>query len=199
LPLEITPALIEEVRAELPELPDARRQRFVEAHGLPDYDAGVLTSSRDMADYFEAVAGGCDDPKLAANWVMGELAGALNRDGTDIADSPLDAESLAGLLRRVLDGTLSGKMAKEVFEAMWNGEGDADAIIAERGLEQVTDAGEIEALVDEVIASNPEQLEQYRAGKTKLMGFFVGQVMKASGGKANPQQVNEILRSRLDG
>ena len=199
LPLEITPALIEEVRAELPELPDARRQRFVEAHGLPDYDAGVLTSSRDMADYFEAVAGGCDDPKLAANWVMGELAGALNRDGTDIADSPLDAESLAGLLRRVLDGTLSGKMAKEVFEAMWNGEGDADAIIAERGLEQVTDAGEIEALVDEVIASNPEQLEQYRAGKTKLMGFFVGQVMKASGGKANPQQVNEILRGRLDG
>ena len=199
LPLEITADLIEAVRSELPELPDAKRARFVADYGLSDYDAGVLTTSRELADFFEAVAGGCGDAKLAANWVMGELAGALNRDGLDIADSPVDAEALAGLLRRVLDDTISGKIAKEVFEAMWQGEGDADAIIAERGLEQVTDVGAIESLVDEAIAANPQQLEQYRAGKTKLMGFFVGQVMKASGGKANPQQVNEILRRKLDG
>ncbi|MEX0385452.1 Asp-tRNA(Asn)/Glu-tRNA(Gln) amidotransferase subunit GatB [Spiribacter onubensis] len=199
LPLEITPAFIDEVRAELPELPDAKRARFASNYGLPDYDAGVLTSSRELADYFEAVASGCGDAKLAANWVMGEFSGALNKAGLDIIDSPVDAESLAGLLRRIVDETISGKIAKEVFEAMWQGEGDADAVIADRGLEQVTDSAAIEAMVDEAIAANPQQLEQYRAGKTKLMGFFVGQVMKASGGKANPQQVNEILRQRLDG
>ena len=199
LPLEITPALIDEVRGELPELPDARRGRFVTDYGLPDYDAGVVTASREMADYFEAVVSGCGDAKLAANWVMGELAGALNRAGLDIADSPVSAETLAGLLRRISDETISGKIAKEVFEAIWAGEGDADAIIEARGLKQVTDSSAIEAMVDEVIAANPEQLEQYRAGKTKLMGFFVGQVMKASAGKANPQQVNQILKQRLDG
>jgi aspartyl-tRNA(Asn)/glutamyl-tRNA(Gln) amidotransferase subunit B len=199
LPLEITPALIDEVRNELPELPDARRGRFVTDYGLPDYDAGVVTASREMADYFEAVVSGCGDAKLAANWVMGELAGALNRAGLDIADSPVSAETLAGLLRRISDETISGKIAKEVFEAIWAGEGDADAIIEARGLKQVTDSSAIEAMVDEVIAANPEQLEQYRAGKTKLMGFFVGQVMKASAGKANPQQVNQILKQRLDG
>ncbi len=199
LPLEITPAFIDEVRAELPELPDAKRARFAGDYGLPDYDAGVLTSSRELADYFEAVASACGDAKLAANWVMGEFSGALNKAGLDIADSPVDAEALAGLLRRIVDETISGKIAKEVFEAMWQGEGDADAVIADRGLEQVTDSSAIEAMVDEAIAANPQQLEQYRAGKTKLMGFFVGQVMKASGGKANPQQVNEILRQRLDG
>jgi len=199
LPLEITPALIDEVREELPELPDARRSRFVTDYGLPDYDAGVVTASREMADYFEAVVSGCGDAKLAANWVMGELAGALNRAGLDIADSPVSAETLAGLLRRISDETISGKIAKEVFEAIWAGEGDADAIIEARGLKQVTDSSAIEAMVDEVIAANPEQLEQYRAGKTKLMGFFVGQVMKASAGKANPQQVNQILKQRLDG
>ncbi|MEX0374095.1 Asp-tRNA(Asn)/Glu-tRNA(Gln) amidotransferase subunit GatB [Spiribacter pallidus] len=199
LPLEITPALIDQVREELPELPDARRGRFVTDYGLPDYDAGVVTASREMADYFEAVVSGCGDAKLAANWVMGELAGALNRAGLDIADSPVSAETLAGLLRRISDETISGKIAKEVFEAIWAGEGDADAIIEARGLKQVTDSSAIEAMVDEVIAANPEQLEQYRAGKTKLMGFFVGQVMKASAGKANPQQVNQILKQRLDG
>ena len=199
LPLEITPAFIEEVRAELPELPDAKRARFAGDYGLPDYDAGVLTSSRELADYFEAVASGGGDAKLAANWVMGEFSGALNKAGLDIADSPVDAEALAGLLRRIVDETISGKIAKEVFEAMWQGEGDADTVIADRGLEQVTDSSAIEAMVDEAIAANPQQLEQYRAGKTKLMGFFVGQVMKASGGKANPQQVNEILKQRLDG
>jgi len=199
LPLEITPGFIEEVRAELPELPDAKRARFAGDYGLPDYDAGVLTSSRELADYFEAVASGGGDAKLAANWVMGEFSGALNKAGLDIADSPVDAEALAGLLRRIVDETISGKIAKEVFEAMWQGEGDADTVIADRGLEQVTDSSAIEAMVDEAIAANPQQLEQYRAGKTKLMGFFVGQVMKASGGKANPQQVNEILKQRLDG
>ncbi len=199
LPLEITPGFIEEVRAELPELPDAKRARFAGDYGLPDYDAGVLTSSRELADYFEAVASSCGDAKLAANWVMGEFSGALNKAGLDIADSPVDAEALAGLLRRIVDETISGKIAKEVFEAMWQGEGDADTVIADRGLEQVTDSSAIEAMVDEAIAANPQQLEQYRAGKTKLMGFFVGQVMKASGGKANPQQVNEILKQRLDG
>ncbi|MEX0429898.1 Asp-tRNA(Asn)/Glu-tRNA(Gln) amidotransferase subunit GatB [Spiribacter insolitus] len=199
LPLEITRAFIDEVRAELPELPDAKRARFASDYGLPDYDAGVLTSSRELADYFEAVASACGDAKLAANWVMGEFSGALNRAGLDIADSPVDAEALAGLLRRIVDETISGKIAKEVFEAMWQGEGDADAVIADRGLEQVTDSSAIEAMVDEAIAANPQQLEQYRAGKTKLMGFFVGQVMKASGGKANPQQVNDILKQRLDG
>ena len=199
LPLEITAEMIESVRSELPELPDAKRERFVSDYGLSNYDAGVLTSSRELADYFEQVALTCADAKLAANWVMGELAGALNKTGTELADSPIDADRLAGLLKRILDETISGKIAKEVFEAMWQGEGDADTVIEAKGLKQVTDASAIEAMVDEVIAANPQQLEQYRAGKTKLMGFFVGQVMKASAGKANPAQVNEILKRRLDG
>ncbi len=199
LPLEITAEMIESVRSELPELPDAKRERFVSDYGLSNYDAGVLTSSRELADYFEQVALACADAKLAANWVMGELAGALNKTGTELADSPIDADRLAGLLKRILDETISGKIAKEVFEAMWQGEGDADTVIEAKGLKQVTDASAIEAMVDEVIAANPQQLEQYRAGKTKLMGFFVGQVMKASAGKANPAQVNEILKRRLDG
>ncbi|PWG65233.1 Asp-tRNA(Asn)/Glu-tRNA(Gln) amidotransferase subunit GatB [Sediminicurvatus halobius] len=199
LPLEVTPQLIEDVRAELPELPDAKKARFVEQYGLPAYDAGVLTSSRELADYYEAVAAEAGDAKLAANWVMGDLAGALNKAGLDITESPVGPERLAGMLRRVVDGTISGKIAKDVFDALWNGEGDADAVIEAKGLKQVTDTAAIEAMVDEVIAANPEQLEQYRAGKTKLMGFFVGQVMKASRGKANPQAVNEVLQRKLNG
>jgi aspartyl-tRNA(Asn)/glutamyl-tRNA(Gln) amidotransferase subunit B len=199
LPLEITEALIDEVRAEMPELPDAKSARFQADHGLSAYDAGVLTGSRELADYFEAVVAESGDAKLAANWVMGELSGALNKAGLEITESPVDATTLAGLLVRIRDETISGKIAKEVFEAIWQGEGDADTVIDARGLRQVTDSAAIEAMVDEVIAANPGQLEQYRAGKTKLMGFFVGQVMKASGGKANPQQVNEILKQRLDG
>ena len=199
LPLEITSAFIDEVRAELPELPDAKSVRFQQDYGLSAYDAGVLTGSRELADYFEAVVAAAGDAKLSANWVMGELSGALNKASLDITQSPVDAATLAGLLARIRDETISGKIAKEVFEAIWNGEGDADAVINARGLRQVTDNSAIEAMVDEAIAANPEQLEQYRAGKTKLMGFFVGQVMKASGGKANPQQVNEILKQRLDG
>jgi len=201
LPLVIDEATIERIRAELPELPDARRARFTAEYGLSDYDAAVLTASREQADFYEAVVaalGKVDGGgKLAANWVMGDLAGALNRDGYDVAQSPVSAERLAGLLLRIADQTVSGKIAKTVFEAMWAGEGDADTVIEAKGLRQVTDTAAIEALVDTVIADNPNQLAQYRAGKDKLLGFFVGQVMKASAGKANPEQVNALLRERL--
>lgn len=198
LPLEIDTALITAVRAEIPELPDIRRQRFVEQYQLSSYDAGVLTASRELADFYEVVAASAD-AKLAANWVMGDFSAALNKTGLELAASPVSAEALGGLVSRISDDTISGKIAKEVFEAMWETGQAADTIIAERGLEQVTDAGAIEAIIDEVIAANPGQLEQYRAGKTKLMGFFVGQTMKMSGGKANPQQVNDILKRKLDG
>jgi aspartyl-tRNA(Asn)/glutamyl-tRNA(Gln) amidotransferase subunit B len=199
LPLAISEQEIEALRAELPELPWAKRARLQEDYGLSDYDAGVLTATRALADFFETVARATDDAKLSANWVMGELAGALNRDGLDIGRSRVDADALAGLLRRIGDDTISGKIAKEVFEAMWAGEGDADTIIEARGLKQITDAGEIEAIVEQVLADNPGQLEQYRGGKDKLFGFFVGQVMKATRGKANPAQVNQVLRTKLDG
>ncbi|MGH8504190.1 MAG: Asp-tRNA(Asn)/Glu-tRNA(Gln) amidotransferase subunit GatB [Gammaproteobacteria bacterium] len=198
LPLEIDSALIEAVRAELPELPDAKRQRFIRDFGLSPYDATVLTSTRELATYFEDVVRELDgNPKLAANWVMGEVLGALNREGKEISASSLNSAKLAGLLKRIEDDTISGKLAKEVFEAMWAGEGDADDIIEKRGLKQITDTSAIEAMIDGVIASNPQQLAQYRAGKDKLFGFFVGQVMKASKGKANPAQVNEILKRKL--
>ncbi|MDE2070789.1 MAG: Asp-tRNA(Asn)/Glu-tRNA(Gln) amidotransferase subunit GatB [Gammaproteobacteria bacterium] len=200
LPLEIAPAFIAAVRETLPELPDAKRQRFAEQYGLSGYDAGLLTASRELADYYEAVVkavGG--EPKACANWVMGELAAALNRGNQDIAASPVSAAALAGLIKRVLDNTVSGKLAKEVFEAMWAGEGEADAVIAGRGLTQITDSSAIEKVIDEVMAANPEQLAAYRAGKDKLFAFFVGQVMKASKGKANPQQVNALLKRKLAG
>jgi len=199
LPLEIGPELVDAVRAGLPELPWRKRERFITEYGLSEYDAGVLSASRAAADYFETVAAGLADKKLAANWVMGELAGALNKAGLEITASPLDPEALLGLLRRIEDETISGKIAKEVFEAMWAGEGDADAVIEARGLRQITDSGSVEAVVMEVIAANPQQLEQYRSGKDKLFGFFVGQVMKATGGKANPALVNELLKRLLAG
>jgi aspartyl-tRNA(Asn)/glutamyl-tRNA(Gln) amidotransferase subunit B len=198
LPLEVDEALIDHVRETMPELPDAKRDRFMEEYALSGYDAGVLTSSRELADFFESVvqeSGG--QAKLSANWVMGELSGALNKAGLEIAESPVTPRMLGGMLKRIEDNTISGKIAKDVFEAMWNGEGEADEVIEARGLKQVTDTGAIEAMIDEVIAANPGQVEQYRAGKDKLMGFFVGQVMKASGGKANPQQVNELLQKKL--
>jgi len=199
LPLEIGHELVDEVRAGLPELPWHKRDRFMDAYGLSEYDAGVLSVGRAVADYFETVAAGLADKKLAANWVMGELAGALNKAGLDISASPIRADALLSLLRRVEDETISGKIAKEVFEAMWAGEGEADAVIEARGLKQITDTGSVEAVVREVIAANPQQLEQYRAGKDKLFGFFVGQVMKATGGKANPALVNELLKKLLAG
>jgi aspartyl-tRNA(Asn)/glutamyl-tRNA(Gln) amidotransferase subunit B len=199
LPVAITEAQIDSVRAALPELPDDRRRRFSGDYGLSDYDAGVLTSSRALADYYEAVAAAVADRKLAANWVMGELSGALNKEGVDIESSRVAAGDLSGLLARIEDNTISGKIAKEVFEAMWAGEGTADEVIDKRGLRQITDTSEIEAIIDEVMAANPGQLEQYRSGKEKLFGYFVGQVMKATRGKANPALVNELLKSKLGG
>ncbi|HDK02913.1 MAG TPA: Asp-tRNA(Asn)/Glu-tRNA(Gln) amidotransferase subunit GatB [Gammaproteobacteria bacterium] len=200
LPLEIDAAFIDEVRATLPELPDEKRRRFAEQYGLAAYDACVLTVTRELADYYEVVVeavGG--EPKLAANWVMGDLGGALNKAGLDITTAPVSAAQLGGMLRRISDGTISGKIAKQVFEALWEGAGDADRVIEESGLRQITDSGAIESIIDQALAANPAQLEQYRAGKDKLFGFFVGQVMKACQGKANPAQVNALLKKKLDG
>ncbi|SIT68896.1 aspartyl/glutamyl-tRNA(Asn/Gln) amidotransferase subunit B [Ectothiorhodosinus mongolicus] len=200
LPLDIDSGFVESVRASLPELPDEKKHRFMTHYGLSAYDAGVLTASREMADYYEVVVKtAAGQAKLAANWVMGEFSGALNKDGLDIGASPVSATGLGGLLSRIHDETISGKIAKEVFEAMWAGEGSADDIIQARGLKQITDTGAIEQMIDEVIAANPSQLEQYRSGKDKLFGFFVGQVMKATAGKANPAQVNELLKKKLQG
>ena len=200
LPLAIDEATIEAVRATLPELPDEKAARFARDHGLSEYDAGVLTASREMAEYYEAVVKGLGgNPKLAANWVMGELSGALNRDGLDVVQSRIDATGLAGLLARIADDTISGKIAKEVFEAMWTEGRAADEIIEAKGLKQITDTSAIERAIDEVMAKNPQQLADYRGGKDKLFGFFVGQVMKATQGKANPAQLNELLRAKLTG
>jgi aspartyl-tRNA(Asn)/glutamyl-tRNA(Gln) amidotransferase subunit B len=200
LPVAIDAAFIEAVAAGLPELPDAKRQRFMADYGLSSYEAGVLTATRELADFYEAaVAASGGLGKLAANWVTGELAGALNRDGRDIGESPVDAAALAGLLRRIEDGTLSGKLAKQVFEAMWSGAGSADAVIEQQGLRQITDTSAIEGIIREILEKNPKQLEQYRGGQEKLFGFFVGQVMKATQGKANPAQVNELLRRLIGG
>ena len=202
LPIVIDKAYIEAVRATLPELPGAKRQRFIESYGLNDYDAALLVPHHDLADYFEAVVSACDAAKPAANWILGDLSGALNRNEISISESPITAERLAGLITRIEDGTLSSKLAKQVFDAMWDGEGDADDIIAARGLKQVSDSGALEAMVDEVIANNPDQVAQYRAAdeakRKKLSGFFVGQIMKASQGQANPQMLNALLLKKLD-
>ncbi|WP_448507634.1 Asp-tRNA(Asn)/Glu-tRNA(Gln) amidotransferase subunit GatB [Immundisolibacter sp.] len=197
LPIEVSEAWVEQLRAQLPELPQARQARFVARYGLSDYDAGLLTAERELADYFEATLAGGAEPKLAANWINGELAAALNRDDLPITAAPISPAALGGLLGRIADQTLSGKLAKDVFAAMWQGEGDADAIIEARGLKQITDTGAIEAAVRQVLAANPEQVEQLRAGKDKVLGFLVGQVMKATGGKANPAQVNSLLRAKV--
>ncbi len=197
-PLVLEDAFIEETRQTLPELPDAKRARFMQDYGLSAYDAGVLTASRALADYYEEVVRASEtDPKTAANWIASELSGYLNRDNKEIQDSPVTARMMAGLLRRLADNTLSGKIAKDVLEAMWAGEGDADTVIAKKGLKQITDEAAIEKVIDEVIAKNSKQLEQYRAGQEKLFGYFVGQVMKATGGKANPAQVNALLKKKL--
>ncbi len=200
LPLVIDEAMIEQVRATMPELPDEKAARFVRDHGLSEYDAGVLTSSRELAGYYETVVrklGG--QAKLAANWVMGDLAGALNKDNLDIVQSRVSADAFAGLLARIQDNTISGKIAKEVFEAMWSDGKGADEIIEAKGLKQITDTSAIESAIDDVMAKNPGQLADYRSGKDKLFGFFVGQVMKATGGKANPAQLNELLKRKLAG
>jgi aspartyl-tRNA(Asn)/glutamyl-tRNA(Gln) amidotransferase subunit B len=198
LPVELDEAFIASVRATLPELPDQKAARLGTQYGLSAYDAGVLSASRELADYYEElVAAAPQDPKLAANWVMGELAAALNRDGLELSAGKMPAARLAQLLRRVSDQTISGKIAKEVFEAMWVEGSGADAVIEAQGLRQITDSSAIEKAIDEVMARNAEQLAAYRAGKDKLFGFFVGQVMKATGGKANPAQLNELLRKKL--
>ncbi|MEO8158567.1 MAG: Asp-tRNA(Asn)/Glu-tRNA(Gln) amidotransferase subunit GatB [Betaproteobacteria bacterium] len=197
LPLHVEQAWIEEVRGKLPELPQARRERYVRDFALAAYDATALTSSRETADYFEnMVAQVPGEAKLCANWIMGELSARLNREGLEIAASPISAQNLAGLMQRIADGTLSGKMAKEVFEAMWTGD-SADEIIERKGLKQLSDAGAIGKIIDDVIAANSQQVADYRAGKEKAFNSLVGQVMKASKGKANPAQVNEILKNKL--
>ena len=199
LPVEVTSDFIEIVRASLPELPDAKRQRFITQYGLSQYDADSLTQNRDVAEYFEAVTALTNDAKLTANWMNGDVAAALNRAGLEITAIPVNTQALASLLKRIQDNTISGKIAKEVFDALWNGEGSTDEIIEKKGLKQITDSSAIEGLIDGIIAANPKQVEEYRSGKDKLFGFFVGQAMKASKGKANPEQLNAILKQKLEG
>ncbi|MDT8440102.1 MAG: Asp-tRNA(Asn)/Glu-tRNA(Gln) amidotransferase subunit GatB [Desulfuromonadales bacterium] len=199
VPLVIGPDWIAATEADLPELPDARRRRFVAELGLSDYDAGVLSAERPLADYFEACLAQAGDAKSCANWVMGEVARKLNEDGTAIEEAPVTPAMLAGLLARIADNTISGKIAKTVFDKMWSSGANADTIIDQEGLKQVTDSGAIAAMVEEILAANPAQVEQYRNGQEKVFGFFVGQVMKASKGKANPAIVNDLLKSRLSG
>ena len=200
LPLVISPAWIEEVRAAMPELPEEMKARFVSDYGLSAYDAAALTAARETADFFEqaVAAAGAGNAKACANWVMGELAARLNREEKDTADAPVTPQQLAGLVARIADGTISGKIAKEIFDALWNGEGqDADAIIEAKGLKQISDSGALEKLIDDVLAANPKSVEEFRAGKEKAFNALVGQAMKATKGKANPQQVNELLRKKL--
>ncbi|MDN2654854.1 Asp-tRNA(Asn)/Glu-tRNA(Gln) amidotransferase subunit GatB [Cobetia sp. 14N.309.X.WAT.E.A4] len=203
LPVEVDDAYIEHLRQTLPELPAEKRARFEGELGLSAYDASVLSASREMADFFEEVKDVCGDAKQAANWVQGELSGRLNKENLDITVSPVSAAQLGGLIKRIVDETINGKAAKQVFAALWDGEGEsADEVIESRGLKQVTDTGAIEAVVDQVIADNPAQVTQYQEAEPdkrgKMIGFFVGQVMKASRGTANPQQVNKVLKEKLD-
>jgi len=202
LPLVISPVWIEEVKAAMPELPEEMKARFMRDFSLSVYDAAALTASRETAAYFEqAVAtAGTSNAKACANWVMGELAARLNREEKDIADTPVTPQQLAGLVARIADNTISSKIAKEVFDALWTGEGqNADAVIAAKGLEQISDSGALEKLIEEVLAANPKSVEEYRAGKEKAFNALVGQAMKATRGKANPQQVNDLLRKKLSG
>ncbi|MFK7816541.1 MAG: Asp-tRNA(Asn)/Glu-tRNA(Gln) amidotransferase subunit GatB [Gammaproteobacteria bacterium] len=203
LPVIIEPEFIEELREQLPELPDEKIARYKQDFGLSDYDSENLAMSKEVAEYFEEIVK-CSTPteqskiyKLAANWVLGDFSAALHQDDLEIVNSPVSASMLAGLLGRIEDNTISSKIAKEVFQAMWAGEGDVDAIIEVKGLKQITDSSEIEALVEQVVNDNPGQVEQYKSGKDKVFGFFVGQIMKLSKGKANPQQVNELLKEKL--
>jgi aspartyl-tRNA(Asn)/glutamyl-tRNA(Gln) amidotransferase subunit B len=202
LPVIIDEAYVNALRKILPELPRQKRERFEKSYSLSAYDAAVLTASPLIADYFETVSAACDDPKLAANWVQVELLGKLNNSDLELADCPVAASDLGALITRIMDNTISGKIAKQVFETMWTEGGSADAIIARESLQQVSDSGELAAMVDQVIAANSEQVQQYLAAddgkRKKLLGFFVGQIMKASRGQANPQMINELLRQKLD-
>ena len=198
LPVILESNFIEEVKQNLPELLEEKKIRFMNEFELSDYDADVLVADKGMASYYENVVQLTKEPKLSANWVMGDLSAFLNKENLDIADTKVSHENLSKLIQRISDNTISGKIAKEIFEIMWDDNNDPDTIIEERGLKQVTDSSEIESLVDKILEDNPNQLSQFRSGKEKLFGFFVGQVMKASGGKANPSQVNEILKSKLN-
>ncbi|MDJ0943189.1 MAG: Asp-tRNA(Asn)/Glu-tRNA(Gln) amidotransferase subunit GatB [Kiloniellales bacterium] len=198
LPLELDPAWVSEIEADLPELPDDKKQRFIDDFGLSAYDAGVLVADRETAAYFEAVAQG-RDPKVAANWVMGELFGALNRNDLELSRSPVDAAALGRLIDLIADGTLSGRLAKDVFDEMWKTGKQASEVVEQKGLKQISDSGEIEAIVAKIVSENPGQVEQFRSGNEKVIGWFVGQVMKATQGKANPKLVNEVLRRALAG
>ncbi len=197
LPVEVTDDLLEQIKKELPELPHQKKARYVQSLGLSDYDADVITSSKAIADYYERMIANNSNAKLCANWVMGELSGALNKDQLDISQSPISPEELSLLVERISDNTISGKIAKDVFKALWNQEGGVDQVIESKGLKQITDTGEIEKIIEEVISNNSAQVDQYRSGNEKILGFFVGQIMKATNGKANPKQVNDILRKKL--
>lgn len=197
LPVIITEEYRQQVRGELPELPEQKQQRYIDELGLSAYDAGVITASLALSNYFDIVADKTGDAKLSANWITGELSARLNREEIEIENIEVDAQAFSLLLERIKDNTISGKIAKDVLDAMWNGEGSADEVIESKGLKQITDTGEIEAFVDEVIANNPTQFEELKSGKDKMMGFFVGQIMKMSKGKANPAQVNELIRSKM--
>lgn len=196
-PIVTSEETIEKYRSELPELPDARRARLEKEYGLSDYDAGIITSSRAMAEYFDAVVATGADPKLAANWIMGDLAKNLNEDGIDITKSPVSAERLGKMIGLIMKDTISGKIAKKVFKEMWTNEDDPEKIVKDKGLVQITDTGAIEAAVDAAIAANPKAVEEYKGGKKKAIGALVGQVMKATRGKANPQMVNKMLAEKL--
>lgn len=205
LPVEIDDNYIATIAATLPELPDARQTRFTETYGLSDYDASILSGDRHVATYFETVTKACNNPKLAANWIIGDVSAKINTAEStvkNISESPVDAADLAGLISRITDNTISGKIAKQVFDAMWNGEGNADAIIENKGLQQVSDSGALETLVIDVIANNQDQVDNYRKAepdkRKKMLGFFVGQIMKASKGQANPGMVNNLLLEKLN-
>jgi aspartyl-tRNA(Asn)/glutamyl-tRNA(Gln) amidotransferase subunit B len=200
LPVEIDESLIESLRADLPELPDQRRARFISEHQLPSYDAGVLTADKTTADYFESVLKQSGAPaKIVSSWVSGELFSRLNKDGLDLADSPVNEERFSGLLARIHDNTISGKIGKDILDKKWSSDDNADQIIDREGLRQISDSSELEKMIDDVIAANPSQLAEYREGKEKLLSYFVGQVMKASRGKANPGQLNALLKEKLKG
>jgi aspartyl-tRNA(Asn)/glutamyl-tRNA(Gln) amidotransferase subunit B len=198
LPITLEKDFIESVINGMPEMPNEKKERFVSKFSLSNYDADLLAADKDIANYFEEVVKISDSPKLSTNWIMGELSALLNNENLNIRDSKVSSDKLGQLVLRIEDGTISGKIAKDIFEKMWISGKEVDEIIKDEGLEQVTDDKQIEAMIDEVIKSNPEQLEQYRSGKDRLFGFFVGQVMQASEGKANPKQVNDILKSKLE-
>ncbi|WP_198243962.1 Asp-tRNA(Asn)/Glu-tRNA(Gln) amidotransferase subunit GatB [methane-oxidizing endosymbiont of Gigantopelta aegis] len=198
LPVYIEDSLKEQVKSELPELPAAKKERFMSQFGLDQETAGILTSTRELAHFFELTVEASDNAvKLAANWISGDLLGALNKQSLDITESPIDPVRLGGLIKRISDNTISGKIAKQVFETMWHGQDSADDIIEAQGLKQITDSGAIEAIIDTIIANNPKQVEQYLGGKEKVFGFFVGQVMKETQGKASPAEVNKMLKQKL--